>query len=63
MIYDKIKAIAAERGISIYRIERDLGISNGAISKWNGSKPVAHTLKLVADYLKVPLEKLLEEDT
>lgn len=52
MIYDKIKAIASEKNISIYRIERDLSLSNG---------PSVTTLKSVADYLRVPLEKLLED--
>lgn len=33
MIYDKIKEIASEKGISIYRIEKDLDLGNGAISK------------------------------
>ena len=27
MLYDKIKKIAKENNISIYRIERDLGVS------------------------------------
>lgn len=61
MLYDKIKAIASEKNISIYRIERDLSLSNGAISKWNKSIPSVTTLKSVADYLRVPLEKLLED--
>ncbi|HEQ2096295.1 TPA: helix-turn-helix transcriptional regulator [Streptococcus pyogenes] len=57
----KIKAIASEKNISIYRIERDLSLSNGVISKWNKSIPSVTTLKSVADYLRVPLEKLLED--
>lgn len=61
MIYDKIKHVAFEKGISIYRIEKDLELGNGAVSKWNASSPSAKTLKEVANYLNVPLEKLLEE--
>lgn len=62
MLYDKIKEIANSRQISIYRIERDLGFSNGSLRKWNDSKPSAISLKKVADYLSVSLEELLEED-
>lgn len=61
MIYDKIKGIASEKGISIYRIEKDLDLGNGAISKWKNSSPSATTLKSIANYLNVRLEQLLEE--
>lgn len=61
MIYDKIKEIASEKGISIYRIEKDLDLGNGAISKWNNSSPSATTLNSIANYLNVRLEQLLEE--
>lgn len=61
MIYDKIKEIASEKGISIYRIEKDLDLGNGAISKWNTSSPSATTLNSIANYLNVRLERLLEE--
>lgn len=61
MIYDKIKEIASEKGISIYRIEKDLNLGNGAISKWNNSSPSATTLNSIANFLNVRLEQLLEE--
>lgn len=61
MIYDKIKEIASEKGISIYRIEKDLDLGNGAISKWNNSSPSATTLNSIANYLNIRLEQLLEE--
>ena len=61
MIYDKIKEIASEKGISIYRIEKDLDLGNGNISKWNTSSPSATTLNSIANYLNVRLEQLLEE--
>lgn len=61
MIYDKIKEIASEKGISIYRIEKDLDLGNGSISKWNNSSPSATTLNSIANYLNVRLEQLLEE--
>lgn len=34
MVYEKIKKLAIAKGVSIYRVERDAGLSNGAISKW-----------------------------
>ena len=59
MIYDAIKAVAANQGISIYRIEKDLEFPNGLISKWNKSTPSASNLAKVAKYLGVTTEKLL----
>lgn len=32
-LYDTIKEIAEEKGVSVYRIEKDLELSNGQISK------------------------------
>ena len=61
MLYDKIKNIAEQKNISIYRIEKDLDLSNGSIRKWNSSIPLSQTLKKVADYLNVSIDKLLEE--
>jgi len=61
MLYDKIKNIAEQKDISIYRIEKDLDLSNGSIRKWNSSIPLSQTLKKVADYLNVSIDKLMEE--
>ena len=61
MLYDKIKNIAEQKNISIYRIEKDLDVSNGSIRKWNSSIPLSQTLKKVADYLNVSIDKLMEE--
>lgn len=59
MIYNTIKDVAANQGISIYRIEKDLEFPNGLISKWNKSTPSASNLAKVAKYLGVTTEKLL----
>lgn len=61
MLYDKIKNIAEQKNISIYRIEKDLDLSNGSIRKWNSSIPLSQTLKKVADYLYVSIDKLMDE--
>ena len=59
MIYDTIKDVAANQGVSIYRIEKELEFPNGLISKWNKSIPSASNLAKVAKYLGVTTEKLL----
>lgn len=39
MIYEKIKRLAAEEGISIASLEKKLNIGNGTIRKWNEASP------------------------
>lgn len=61
-LYDQIKELAEEKGLSIYKIERETGLSNGAISKWNKAAPNSVNLFKVANYLGVSAEDLLSGD-
>lgn len=58
-VYTVIKIVAKSTGKSIYRIEKELGFSNGTISKWNKSMPGADSLQAVADYLGTTSQYLL----
>ena len=60
-IYTKIKKICAERKISVASIERELDLPNGMISKWDLAVPLATNLRMVAEYLGVSMEYLMEE--
>ena len=53
MLYEKIKAIAREKKIPIYKIEEELGISQGSICKWNEIKPSYDKVLRVAQILDV----------
>ena len=61
MIYNRIKEICREKGMSVSFVEKQAGLSNGAISKWNDSSPTVDNLKAVATVLKVSVNKLLKE--
>ena len=56
MIYEKIAELCAEKGISIYKLEKDLGFSGCSICKWKKSTPTVDKLKNVADYFGVSIE-------
>ena len=58
-LYTAVRNLAADQHKSIYRMERDLNLSNGTISKWNKSMPRADSLQAVADYLGVTSAYLL----
>lgn len=59
MIYEKIKQICKEKGVSVRSIEKEAGLSNGAISKWNEVTPKVDSIQAVAKALKVDIKKLL----
>ena len=61
-MYDKIREIAKEKGISIQELEKQAGLSNGTISKWNKYRPVAENLQRVAVVLGMSIADLLEKD-
>ena len=52
-MYDRIRELCAQRGVSIQALEKSCDLSNGAISKWNTSIPRADALLRVARYFGV----------
>ena len=62
MLYDNVKKICEEKGISVGKIEKDLQLSNGSICKWNEIEPGIRKVQKVADYLGVSIEELLAEE-
>ena len=62
MIYDNVKTICEERGISIAALEREIGFARSTIQKWNENEPGVRKVQKVADFLGVPMEELLEDE-
>lgn len=62
MVYDNVKRICDEKGITIAQLEREAGLQNGAIGKWRTFNPRITNLQAVAKVLKVKMEKLLKEE-
>lgn len=60
-LYDRIKEVATKQNVTIYRLEKDLGLSNGSISKWNNSIPFSTSLIKVANYLGTTVEFLTND--
>ena len=55
MLFDNVKRICDEKGISVWRLEKELGFSNRSVSKWNESEPGIRKVQKVADYLGVTI--------
>ena len=62
MLYDSVKTICDEKKISVGRMEKDIGLSNGSVCKWNENEPGIRKVQKVAEYLGVSIESLLEDD-
>ena len=58
-MYARIKELCRENGTTVQKLEAAVGISNGAISKWDNKRPSADKLKAVADFFDVSMEFLL----
>ena len=62
LVYEKIKKLADEQGISIYALEKKAGLSNGTISKWRTSSPTIENLQAVASALGVSVNELVGKE-
>ncbi len=60
MIYENVKKLANEQGMSIAALEKKAGIGNGVISGWKNSSPNVASVQAVAKVLKVKVSKLIE---
>ena len=61
MLYNNIKSISKSKGIPIYKIEEDLVLARGSISKWTTVNPGIDKVAKVAKYLGVTVEELIKE--
>lgn len=59
-IYDRVKARADVKKMTIAALEAKAGIANGTVGGWRTGKPLAETLKKVADVLECDINDLLE---
>lgn len=55
----RIKELADKKKVTFAEIERNTGISNGQIRRWDTSSPKIENIKKVADYFDVSTDYLL----
>lgn len=61
MIYKNIASLCRKTGISISKLEKETGLGNGTIGRWEKSSPTVAKVKAVADYFGVTVDSLLAE--
>lgn len=57
--FERLTILMKERGLSQAALEKEVGISNGSVSKWKKSIPKADTMNKLADYFGVSADYLL----
>lgn len=63
-LYEKIIVLINQRNTSVRAVELSAGLSIGSIARWKNGKrgPNQSTLLKVAEYFKIPVGDLLDED-
>lgn len=61
-MFDRIKALCKERGISISELEERTGLGKNTVYRWGTIMPSADKLSRVAKALGVTTEELLREN-
>lgn len=61
VLYDNVKRICEEKGVSVLALEKTLGFPRSSICKWNENEPGIRKVQKVAEYLGVSIEELLIE--
>lgn len=56
---DRVRELANSKGLSLPKLESELGFGNGTIVKWDKSTPNTDKLLKVANYLDVSLDYLM----
>ena len=59
MLLKNITRLCDQRGISIAKLERETGISNGTIGRWGTSSPSVDNVRKVADFFGVTIDDLI----
>lgn len=57
-MYQKIKELCTERGISVATMESEVGFANGTVRRWGAIQPSIDKVIKVADYLGVSVDEL-----
>lgn len=58
-MYTQVLRFCEARGISVHRLEKELGFGKSTIARWQRSSPRLDSVKKVADFFGVTLEELV----
>lgn len=59
MLLENIRRLCSKKHVSIAKLERETGIGNGTISRWDTSSPSVENVQKVAAYFGVTIDELI----
>lgn len=62
MLLENITRLCRENKVTIAKLERETGISNGTISRWGTSSPTVENVRKVAEFFGVTVDALISEE-
>ena len=62
MFFDKVKSLAAEKGMSYNKLEMEAGLTRNSVYKWASSTPSVDKVAAVAKVLGVTIDELMKEE-
>lgn len=54
-----IRMLASKRDTTLKAVERELGLGNGTIARWDNNSPSVDKLEKLADYFGISVDYLL----
>ena len=62
-LYENVKHLAEQKGVSVSKLERELGFARSSIAKFNSSSPSIDKVKAIADYLGVKIDDIVNPES
>ena len=61
MLLQNILQLCKVRKTSIARLEKEIGLGNGTISRWGTSSPTVENVRKVAEFFGVTVDQLIND--
>lgn len=62
MLLKNIRRLCSEKSVAIAKLERETGIGNGTIGRWDISSPSIENVQKVAEYFGVTVDELIKKE-
>lgn len=59
MFFERLTRLIKENNLTFAQLERELGLSNGSMARWEKSSPSVEKVQKVADYFHISVDYLL----
>lgn len=61
-IVETIRELCKKKGTNFSKLEKENGISNGQVARWDNQNPKVNSISKIADYFNVSIEYLIGKE-